>query len=85
MAERLGERLAKVMESKGHTQREAAAAIGTTAATVNRWLNDLAEPQAENYESLMNYLDVNLNRLGGLILRASLARSGIRIPQRRRR
>jgi transcriptional regulator with XRE-family HTH domain len=55
------------MMVKSHTQQQAADAMKTSGANVNRWISG-AEPKADFYESLCDYLDVTMAELGALII-----------------
>jgi transcriptional regulator with XRE-family HTH domain len=67
----VGELLRSQRESRGLTQAEAAAEIGTSQATLNRWEMNRAIPLAEYYRELMRFLDLD----GGAFMRHLLASS----------
>ena len=71
----LGMALTQRMADLGHTFRDVEPALGASPGTVNKWANDRSTPDATHIEALMAYLDVDLNTLGGLILRSELRRS----------
>lgn len=69
--ETLGEALERTRGERGHTQKAAAKAMGTSQPNVQRWEAGV-EPKGEHAEMLMEYLDVDFNVLGSLRLRTAV-------------
>ena len=74
----LGDALRARMAENGDTFVDVDRFIGAASGTPNRWANDLTIPQAEHFEKLMDYLEIDLNRLGALIVRSAMRRMAAR-------
>ena len=81
MSETLGKVLTARMELNRHTFRDAELILGASAGTINRWANDLSTPDATHIPALLTYLNVDMDTLGGFILRSEMARSRTRIQE----
>lgn len=64
------ENLKKVMKEKKISQTELAEAIGASQATVSYWLKNKASPTVENFEKIIEYLNVDANEILGRKTRA---------------
>jgi transcriptional regulator with XRE-family HTH domain len=74
----LGEALLLSISKHGHTNHEAAAVMGTARANVHQWTRDLIDPWPENYDALTEYLGIELDTLGVLIIHSQMRRAEIR-------
>ena len=74
----LGDALRARMAENGDTFVDVDRFIGAASGTPNRWANDLTIPQAEHFEKLMDYLEIDLDRLGALIVRSAMRRMAAR-------
>ena len=74
----LGDALRARMTENGDTFVDVDRFIGAASGTPNRWANDLTIPQAEHFEKLMDYLEIDLDRLGALIVRSAMRRMAAR-------
>ena len=70
----LGDRIADCMESRGHTVRDAATAIGASPADVERWTADLEAPGPERLAGIAGYLGVDTAEVNRLVLRSQMRR-----------
>jgi hypothetical protein len=77
-AQTLGEALLLSMSEHGHTNKDAAAWMVTARANVSQWTKDLIDPLPENYGVLTQYLDVELDALGVLIIYSQMRRAELR-------
>jgi hypothetical protein len=66
------------MSEHGHTNKDAAAWMVTARANVSQWTKDLIDPLPENYGVLTQYLDVELDALGVLIIYSQMRRAELR-------
>lgn len=73
-----GEALLLSMSEHGHTNKDAAAWMVTARANVSQWTKDLIDPLPENYGVLTQYLDVELDALGVLIIYSQMRRAELR-------
>ena len=74
----LGDALRARMAKTGDTFMDVDRFIGAASGTPNRWANDLTIPQAEYFDKLMDYLEIDLDRLGALIVRSARRRLAAR-------
>ena len=74
----LGEALLLSISERGHTNHDAAVLMGTARANVHQWTMDLIDPLPENYDTLMEYLGVDLDTLGILIIHSQIRRAELR-------
>lgn len=54
--ETMGQRVSRLMESKGLSQAAVARALGCSRMTVNQWVHDVSEPRPEHLLSLSELL-----------------------------
>jgi transcriptional regulator with XRE-family HTH domain len=74
----LGNVLILAMSRQGHTNHDAAVAIGTSRANIQQWANDLLDPWPENYDSLATYLGIEIDALGMFMIRTQVHRFQLR-------
>jgi len=65
MAESMGERIARLMKAKNLSQKEFAVAIGSTEASVSRYLSDAREPGAKVLVKIADVLGVTVDEIVG--------------------
>ena len=70
----LGDMLNLKKAESGLTYRQLDSVLGATANAINRWHEDKASPSAPHFAKLMEYLGVDLDGLGGLVLASELRR-----------
>ncbi|WP_422446022.1 helix-turn-helix domain-containing protein [Thermoanaerobacterium sp. DL9XJH110] len=63
--ESIGDKIRRLREQKGLTQKQLAELIGTTEASLSRYENNLREPKAEIISRLANALGVSADYLLG--------------------
>ena len=74
------ETLAAALEKRrtelGHSQTEAAVAMGVTQSSYNRWVNDLYDPPGSDatVRALRRYLDASVEQLAVLLLHQKMER-----------
>lgn len=61
-----GERLKKMIKSKGYTQAQFAELVYTSPQTVWRWMNNKAEPGMNDIKNICKILDISADYLLGL-------------------
>jgi hypothetical protein len=71
----LGEALVRAADARGHDLRDAARALETSRGNVWQWVCDTADPCPEFFGSLMAYLGLTDDQLGGHILRSQIRRA----------
>ena len=64
----------------GYTYRQLDPILGATANAINRWHEDQSRPSAVHAAALMDYLGVDIDELGALILRGEMLRAGLLLP-----
>jgi transcriptional regulator with XRE-family HTH domain len=64
--ETMGQRLKRLRERAGLTQRQAAEASGVPLGTLRRWEQDVAEPLLSGAARLAEALGVSLDELAGV-------------------
>jgi transcriptional regulator with XRE-family HTH domain len=62
------------IKSRGITQADAADIIGASKANLTRWIKNGQAPRPENYDSLCEFLGVDMDRLGSLIIQTERAK-----------
>ena len=62
------------IEERGITQADAAVLLGASRANLTRWIKNGQAPRPENYEKLCEFLAVDLDRLGSLIIQTERAK-----------
>jgi hypothetical protein len=77
-AQTLGEALLLSISEHGHTNQDAAIWMVTARANVSQWTKDLIDPLPEHYGALTQYLDVELDALGVLIIYSQMRRAELR-------
>lgn len=65
MTETMGERIARLMKAKNLSQKEFATAIGSTEASVSRYLADAREPGAKVLVKIADVLGVTVDEIVG--------------------
>lgn len=65
MAETMGERMARLMKAKNLSQKEFAKAIGSTEASVSRYLNNAREPGPKVLVKIADVLEVTVDEILG--------------------
>ena len=70
----LGEALIRRAGERGHDILAAARALDTSRGNVWQWSFDRCDPCPENFLTLMDYLGLTDDELGGLIVRSQLRR-----------
>lgn len=65
MAEKMGDRIARLMKAKNLSQKEFAQAIETTEASVSRYLNNAREPGPKVLVKIANVLGVTVDEIVG--------------------
>ena len=66
MSKEFGERLQSILQSRGVTQRELAARIGTTEATICRYVTGDREPKADMLANIATALHTTSDYLLGI-------------------
>ena len=59
----------------GHTNEDAADALGRTPSEIDLWASDRQVPGTADFDRLVDYLGVDLDALRGLILRSQMLRA----------
>ncbi len=72
----LGDELRAVMAANGHSIQDVAGMTGTSRAYVTGWCEDRLDPWPENVDALTEYLDVDVDVLVALVVRAQIRRAG---------
>ena len=72
----LGDELRAVMTANGHSIQDVAGMTGTSRAYVTGWCEDRLDPWPENVDALTEYLDVDIDVLVTLVVRAQIRRAG---------
>ena len=65
MVETMGERIARLIKAKNLSQKEFALAIGSTEASVSRYLRNTREPGAKALIKIANALEVTVDEIVG--------------------
>ena len=60
-----GERLKDILEEKDITQTQLAKALGFSAQAINRWCNNITEPDINTIIKLSHYLEISTDYLLG--------------------
>ena len=68
----LGDRLDDLMLTRGHSCDDVARAVGATPEEVARWAADRLVPDAGHYAALAGYLEVDVDEVPRLVLRAQM-------------
>jgi hypothetical protein len=63
------------MIRRGHTNEDAADALGRTPSEIELWTSDRQVPGPADFDRLVDYLEVDLDGLRGLILRSQMLRA----------
>jgi hypothetical protein len=71
----LGTCLIQAMVRHGHTNEDAADALGRSPSEIDLWASDRQVPGTADLDLLVDYLEVDLDALRGLILRSQMLRA----------
>lgn len=72
----LGDVLSAAIQASGRSLAETALMLGTSRANVVQWCGDQCDPWPENFDALTEYLGIDLDELGRLVIRAKVRRAG---------
>jgi len=70
----LGDSLGDRMTGRGHSAKDAAAAIGATPVEVGDWVGDLDAPVPDRLAGIAGYLGVDVAEVKRLVLRSQMRR-----------
>lgn len=65
MSEEMGDRIARLIEERHLSQREFASLIGTTEASVSRYINNAREPNAKTLRRMADVLQTTTDEIMG--------------------
>ena len=71
----LGDVLSNAVDRDGRSFPELALLLGTSHAVVSQWCDDLLDPWPENFDALTEYLGIDLDELGALVIRSQSRRA----------
>lgn len=72
MSRTLGEALQEQREALGYSQREAAAAVGVSQATWNKWEHNINKPDADKLDALATFLGIDYDDIVALWTQAGV-------------
>jgi len=70
-----GQTLDEAIAADGRTVAEVALLLGASRANVELWCDDLVDPWPENFDALTEYLGVDMDELGSLVIRSQVRRA----------
>ena len=72
----LGQVLSAAIRRDDRPLAQVALLLGASRANLVQWCEDLLDPWPENYDALTEYLGIDLDELGALVIRSQIRRFG---------
>jgi hypothetical protein len=69
-----GQALRRAMAADSRQVAEVALLLGTSRANIELWCDDLLDPWPENFDALTEYLGIDMDELGSLVIRSQVHR-----------
>jgi len=78
-----GQTLVAAIAADGRPLSEIALLLGASRANLELWCDDLLDPWPENFDVLTEFLGVDMDELGSLVIRSQVRRAtgAVRYPQ----